>query len=698
MLFVGISLLLAACSMETYEFDKDSEEDKLQVKLTSRIVTRVTNNGWDDGDEIGVCMFQSGEQLSATSLINNSLNRKYLASSSGSLSPATALDCLYYPETGAVDFIAYYPFSNVEGYQLSLDVSDQRFPEEIDLLYSANLTGVTPSADSQNLVFEHQMSKVVFSIQPGEGYDLADLEGVSVTLKDVSVTGTFSLADASIVPELTQQQVSMPVVGSETAFEAVAIMIPQSCEDAQAVVSLPTGERTIHYFIAGHEWDGGKQYKYDITLTKGGETASVLEAEITNWEDGETDGQLQDYEVAPWDGTTVNTSWYSETASTMSIISPEELAGLAQLVREGISFEGKTIVLLNHLDMNGHPWKAIGERVATPFKGTFMGNDYQIRQLAPSMDGIKYAGLFGVSAGVIENVVVDGSCTAVSPTDSLTIYVGGICGNNKGVIRGCRNYMTICGRMELETGKQTNAYVGGLAGNNEKLLENSQNYGSVSAYNCNTGTSAYLHVGGISGANMGTISDCENTRSLTATNSQVRAGGITGLSTGEGSVVKGCTNLGNLFVGVSHNIVSVGGIVGRLAKGSSLESSTNKGMIDVTLTEGTNAYGGGIAALVDSSSVSSSVNKGKVTVLCEAEADGTLAAAGGVVGHNSGNGTVGDCENYNTSSVSGASENYAGGICGFTAQPNGILSSCTNGGYPAQWVGNATEEDDLVGD
>lgn len=697
MLFVGISLLLAACSMETYEFDEDSEEDKLQVKLTSRIVTRVTNNGWDDGDEIGVCMFQSGEQLSATSLINNSLNRKYLASSSGSLSPATALDCLYYPETGAVDFIAYYPFSNVEGYQLSLDVSDQRFPEEIDLLYSANLTGVTPSADSQNLIFEHQMSKVVFSIQPGEGYDLADLEGVSVTLKDVSVTGTFSLADASIVPELTQQQVSMPVVGGETAFEAVAIVIPQSCEDAQAVVSLPTGERTIHYFTAGHEWDGGKQYKYDITLTKGGETASVLEAEITNWEDGETDGQLQDYEVAPWDGTTVNTSWYSETVSTMYIISPEELAGLAQLVREGISFEGKTIVLLNHLDMNGHPWKAIGEESAKPFNGTFLGNNYQIRQLAPSLDGIKYAGLFGISAGTIENVVVDGNCTVSSAVEQ-TIYIGGVCGRNKGEIRGCRNYMTVSGSMEFVSDEQTIAYVGGLVGNNDKLLENSQNYGSVFASNCNTGTSAYLHIGGVAGSNTGTICDCENTRSLKATKSQVRAGGIVGLSTGEGSLVKKCINLGNLFVGTSHNVVSVGGIVGRLADGSELESSTNKGMIDVTLTEGKNVYGGGIAALVEASSISASVNKGKVTVLCEAEADGTLAAAGGVVGHKFGNGTVGDCENYNTSSVSGASENYAGGICGFTAQPSSILSSCTNGGYPAQWVGNATEDDDLVED
>lgn len=692
----GISLLFVACSVETYEFDKDVNEERLQVKLTSQIATRVTGNEWEGGDEIGIYMFQSGKTLSDSSLIGNSVNRKYIASETGTLSPATELDCLYYPATGSVDFIAYYPFANVEDYQLALDVSDQRFPEDIDLLYSENLTLVEPSSESQNLVFEHQMSKIIFSIQPGEGYALADMEGVSVTLRGVSVTGKFSLVDAAIVPDLIQQQITLSAVEVETSFDATAILIPQSCEDAQAIVSLPTGERTIYHFSEGHEWDSGKQYKYEIVLTEESETESILEAEITNWVDGETNGQLQDYEVSPWDGTTVNTAWYSETESTMSIISPEELAGLAQLVREGISFEGKTIVLMNNLDMNGHAWKAIGEDKDNPFKGIFQGNNHQIKQLAPSLDGIKYAGLFGVSEGVIENVVVDGNCT-VSPTGtSLIIYVGGICGNNKGVIRGCRNYMTISGKMELESTEQTNAYVGGLAGNNDNILENSQNYGSVSAFNCNTGANDYLHIGGIAGANTGTISDCENTRSLTATNSKVRAGGITGLSTGSDSKVEGCTNLGNLFVGVSHNEVSVGGIVGRLAKESRLEYSTNKGMVDVTLTEGTKVYGGGVVASVDSSFVSASVNKGKVTVQSDTKTVGTLAAAGGVVGYDFALGTVDDCENYSIASASGASENYAGGICGFAAAASRILSSCTNGGYPAQWVGNATAEDDLI--
>lgn len=697
LLLGGISLLLFACSVETYEFDKDISEARQQVKLTSQIATRVTGNEWDEGDEIGLYMYQSGKVLSDSSLIDNSSNRKYVVSEAGTLSPATELDCLYYPVAGSVDFIAYYPFANVEDYQLALDVSDQRFPKAIDLLYSENLTAVEPSAESQNLVFEHQMSKIIFSIQPGEGYTLADMEGGSVTLKGVSVTGKFSLVDAVIVPDLIQQQITLSAVGLETSFDATAILIPQSCEDAQAIVSLPTGERAVYHFSEGHEWDSGKQYKYEIVLTKESETESILEAEITNWTDGATDGQLQDYEVSPWDGTTVNTSWYSEKESTMSIISPEELAGLAQLVREGVSFEGKTIVLMNNLDMNGHAWKAIGERVTTPFRGTFQGDNHQIKQLAPSLDGIKYAGLFGISEGVIENLVVDGNCT-VSSIDEEIIHVGGVCGVNKGVIRGCRNYMTISGKVEIEsTGqKQTNAYVGGLAGNNENLLENSQNYGAVSAFNRNTGANAYLHIGGIAGSNTGTINDCENTRSLTATNSMVRAGGITGLSTGSDAKVEGCTNLGNLFVGVSHNEVSVGGIVGRLAKESRLEYSTNKGMVDVTLTEGMKVYGGGVVASVDSSFVSASVNKGKVTVQSETNTVGTFAAAGGVVGYDSALGTVGDCENYSIASASGASGNYAGGICGFAAAASSILSSCTNGGYPAQWVGNATADDDLI--
>lgn len=682
-LFGGISLFLVACGTETYDFDNDSEESRVEVKLGGQIVTRTIGNQWEDGDEVGIFMFWSGGTLSDNTLVDNAFNRKYIASTEGILSAATELDKLYYPQSDSVDFIAYYPFSAVEDYQLALDVSDQRFPAELDLLYSNNLTGVTPSVESQNLVFEHLLSKVIFTLVPGEGYTDADLQGATVLLRDVSATGSVSLVNSVIIPDLTLHSVSLPM----TDLTAEGIMIPQECGDAQVVITLASGAKFLQLFSSGQEWASGKQYSYSITLSSGENTESVLEAEITNWLDGDTSGALSDYTVEPWNGTSISTSWYSPTEQTMSILAPDELAGLAKLVNDGVSFAGKTIVLMNDLNLNGHPWTPVGYQVIKPFDGTFLGNNHKISQVSPTLSG-KYAALFGVSTGVIEDLVVDGDCTIAS-SDSAIIYVGGICGNNRGTLRNCRSYAQVSGGILLESDNQTNPYVGGLVGINEGTLENSQNYGTVTASNCNTGSKAYVHLGGIAGANMGTIRDCENIRLLTVTNGMVRAGGIAGLSTGTTALVEGCVNLGNLCVSASHLEASAGGIVGRQANGAHVQSSTNKGHVSITLASGTKVYGGGIVALSDSAFVDSSTNKGDVTVTCTSSESTSLTAAGGVVGYLAADGTVSGSDNDADIVVSGAAENYAGGICGFATDTTLIWDGCTNSGSPAQNLGNA---------
>ena len=63
-----------------------------------------------------------------------------------------------------------------------------------------------------------------------------------------------------------------------------------------------------------------------------------------------------------WDGSTSDLSWYAENpnASTYSLSTPEEFAGLAALVRGGNSLAGKTITLANDIDLGGHNWTTIG--------------------------------------------------------------------------------------------------------------------------------------------------------------------------------------------------------------------------------------------------------------------------------------------------------------------------------------------------
>lgn len=75
-----------------------------------------------------------------------------------------------------------------------------------------------------------------------------------------------------------------------------------------------------------------------------------------------------------WDGTTVDTSWYDETADSYEIGTAAQLAGLSAITNAKTSyFENKTVYLTQDIDLGGHEW--------TPFyvfSGTFEGQGHTV--------------------------------------------------------------------------------------------------------------------------------------------------------------------------------------------------------------------------------------------------------------------------------------------------------------------------------
>ena len=130
-----------------------------------------------------------------------------------------------------------------------------------------------------------------------------------------------------------------------------------------------------------------------------------------------------DQSLLPWDGT-ADTSWYNETDNEFTLTDPQQLAGLAELVDGGETFEGKTIKLdvdmnLYVKDANGEPicFDPIGSyRSDTSFKGTFDGQNHTISNLSQNTwaldNGYYYTdcglGLFGaVEDAAIKNLIMD---------------------------------------------------------------------------------------------------------------------------------------------------------------------------------------------------------------------------------------------------------------------------------------------------
>jgi len=116
-----------------------------------------------------------------------------------------------------------------------------------------------------------------------------------------------------------------------------------------------------------------------------------------------------------WDGS-VDTSWYEEGTDEFTLITAEQLAGLATLVNGGNDFAGKTVNLKANLDMIGYDWTPIGGSKA--FAGTFDGNGKTVSNVKAvysvanaNIEGAGYgAGFFGRlgNGALVKDLTLDG--------------------------------------------------------------------------------------------------------------------------------------------------------------------------------------------------------------------------------------------------------------------------------------------------
>ena len=229
----------------------------------------------------------------------------------------------------------------------------------------------------------------------------------------------------------------------------------------------------------------------------------------------------------------VDTSWYDLNKSSFTISTPDQLAGLAQIVNKGTDdFYNKTITLSADLDMGNLPWTPIGGNIVAAinnkyeakesdynlFKGIFNGNGKTISNLNIdcSTDSSTGSGLFGVVGGgaLITDLTIE-NCLAMGVSSSFFV------GSFVGLIPRCDNGTpTAADTVKLEnlylTGSvqiQGAASFGGIVGRNH-------NESRISIKNCHVdaATGSFLRgvgggpsiMGGIIGAAYGNHGDDAN--------------------------------------------------------------------------------------------------------------------------------------------------------------------------------------------
>ena len=248
-----------------------------------------------------------------------------------------------------------------------------------------------------------------------------------------------------------------------------------------------------------------------------------------------------------------DTSWYQSGKDEFTLNTPEQLAGLAQLVNSGNTFEGKKILLGQDMFFNDrceaeNPWTPIASADSgVEFQGTFDGQGHTLYYLY-----LREGGLFGTigEKGIVKALKIEQGtirfgatvagtnkgwilfCENRSAINTYSSYTGGICSQNENLIYGCGNVG------EINAGKSA----GGIVGNNAA-------YGATvdSCWNEGTVKSSDCYVGGIAGESVGWIFNCYN--SGTVFGGRTAAGGITGIQKREMSgqeKLYNCYNIGEI--------------------------------------------------------------------------------------------------------------------------------------------------------
>lgn len=259
----------------------------------------------------------------------------------------------------------------------------------------------------------------------------------------------------------------------------------------------------------------------------------------------------------------------AEGGDTIHLRTAEDLTEFSKNCTLDRWSQGKTVYLEADLDLKGSDFTPI-----PTFGGTFEGQGHTISGLSITGSG-NVRGLFRYiqPSGQVHDLTVEGDVDPSGRQNTL----GGLAGNNQGLLSGCSFQGTVTGRDSI----------GGLVGINEAQ-------GQIINCSFSGSASGEHYVGGIAGQNYGTILQCENRGSVNTTEvdatvslddfnrEQLNAaenvpvctdiGGIAGFSSG---ILQGCVNVG--AVGYAHVGYNIGGVVGRHS--GYLDGCTNAGTV-----------------------------------------------------------------------------------------------------------------------
>lgn len=309
----------AACNDDTFGPNGPEGNSGRLITLSGEIeqvaVTRVNDNGFCDGDAMGVYIVDyQGDTPGTLQNNGNRGNNVKHTFDEAAYKWNSAYDVYWKDEHTHIDIYGYYPFGapedvNAYPFEVQKDQSTTTTNNEMggyeasDFLWG-KAADVAPTEKVIRLSMRHRMSSPRITLAEGEGFADGEWAGLEkqVLVRNVKRNALINLADGSIIATGEVQQTGTIPYVKDNVFRA--IVVPQTVS-ANTILFTITVDGVVYNFSKPEDFTyvSGKMHNFTIQVNKkeptGEFTFTLVGESITAWENDDVshDATMKEYIV-----------------------------------------------------------------------------------------------------------------------------------------------------------------------------------------------------------------------------------------------------------------------------------------------------------------------------------------------------------------------------------------------------------------
>lgn len=297
----SLPLLFACTDNLMNDITHSNKPLDLQATIQQNNVTRANDNGFADGDQIGVFVVNYDNGAApALQLTGNHADNVRFTYDDKNYKWTGSYQLYWKDENTPVDVYGYYPFisqlNSITEQPFSVERNQRDTPkgetmsgyEKSDFLW-AKAENIVPTEAAIILKHNHIMAGIEVTLV--EGYGFAENEWVeaerSVLVQNVVMSGTVNLSDGSVT--CTGSATNTGIIPQEYQGKYRAVVLPQTVKAGTVLFAITIAGKTTEFTRQETmEYYRGKLHKFTIEVNKSLETGdyelNLLSDAIVNWE------------------------------------------------------------------------------------------------------------------------------------------------------------------------------------------------------------------------------------------------------------------------------------------------------------------------------------------------------------------------------------------------------------------------------